>query len=177
MILKSKLRLHYPVRTVALDYFYTLLGLLFTVTPLTVLTPVASVTGVLAGCALLFFLFGLRTAIRHHTFVEVSDRGVTLHSLWGADMAWCELLGFKLRYFSTRRRRQEGWMLLHLRGKNRTIRVDSTLEEFDKLVARVATEARRNKLSLAADTVQNLFALGLTWPPEETPKAANGSVP
>ncbi len=164
---ESDFRLRYPVRAVALEYFYALLGLAFTLTPLALVTPLPAVTGVLAAFALLFFLFGLRTANRHNTFVAVSDGGVTLGGLWGADIAWGELRELKLSYFSTRRDRHGGWMQLRLRGEKRTIRLDSTLEGFDKLVARAAKEARRNELELAPGTVQNLIALGLAEPPQE----------
>ena len=168
-------RLRYPLRTVALDYFYSLLGLAFTLTPLALVTPLAPVTGVLAFFALLFFLFALRTAIRHNTFVAVSDECVTLGGLWGADIAWGELRELKLSYFSTRRDRQEGWMQLRLRGEKRTIRLDSTLAGFDKLVARAAQEARQNALDLEPGTVQNLIALGLAEPPEPAPREESGS--
>jgi hypothetical protein len=155
------LTLRYPPRAVALDYFYTALGLAFTLTPLALVTPLAAVTGVLAFLALLFFLFGLRTLARHKIIVAVSDDGVTLRGLWGAEIAWSELRELKLSYFSTRRDRQGGWMQLRLKGEGRTIRVDSTLAGFEKLAARGFHEARRHGLALAPDTLQNLSALGL----------------
>ena len=154
-------RLRYPARAIILDYFYTALGLAFTLVPLALVTPLPAVTGVLAGFAILFFIFGLRTAIRHNTFVEVSDSGVTLRSLWGFKVTWSELRELKLSYFSTRRDRHGGWMQLRLRGQKRTIRVDSTLDGFEKLVARAAREARARELELGLETVQNLMALGV----------------
>lgn len=154
-------RLRYPARAVMLDYFYAALGLAFTLVPLALVTPLPAVTGVLAGFAILFFIFGLRTAIRHNTFVEVSDSGVTLRSLWGFKVTWSELRELKLSYFSTRRDRHGGWMQLRLRGQKRTIRVDSTLDGFEKLVARAAREARARELELGLETVQNLMALGV----------------
>ncbi len=154
-------RLRYPARAVMLDYFYAALGLAFTLVPLTLVTPLPAVTGVLAGFAILFFIFGLRTAIRHNTFVEVSNSGVTLRNLWGFKVPWSELRELKLSYFSTRRDRHGGWMQLRLRGQKRTIRVDSTLDGFEKLVARAAREARARELELGLETVQNLMALGV----------------
>ncbi len=177
MMAESDFRLRYPLRAVAPNYFSALLGLVFTVTPLTLVTPLAVVSGVLAFCALIFFLFGLHTAIRHNTFVTVSDRGVTLVGLWGADISWCELRELKLNCFSTRRARREGWMQLRLRGGKRTICLDSTLEGFDRLVARAAMEARRNKLQMLRDTEKNLIALGLAELSENAPQDANGSTP
>jgi len=177
MMAETDFRLRYPLSTVAIDYFYALLGLGFTVTPLALVTPLAAVTGTLAFFALLFFLFGLRTAIRHNTFVAVSDRGVTSGGLRGANINWRDLRELKLSYFSTRRDRQGGWMQLRLRGEKLTIRLDSTVEGFDKLVARAAKEARQNELDLAPGTVQNLIALGVDEAPDEVSPDANARAP
>lgn len=154
-------RLRYPARAMMLDYFYTVLGLAFTLVPLALVTPLPAVTGVLVGFAILFFVFGLRTTIRHNTFVEVSNSGVTLRSLWGTKVTWGELRELKLSYFSTRRDRHGGWMQLRLRGQKRTIRVDSTLDGFEKLVARAVREARAREFELGLETAQNLMALGV----------------
>ncbi len=158
-------RWRYPRRAIALEYFYTFLGLTFTLLPLALVTPLQAVTGALSGFALLFFIFGLRTALRHNVFVEVSDSGVTLggtlNSLWGATIPWSEIAELKLSYFSTRRDRHGGWMQLRLRGNKRTIRVDSTLDGFDKLLSRAAHGVRRHGLELGPETLQNLNALGV----------------
>ena len=170
-------RLRYPARTIALDYFYAALGLAFTLVPLALVTPLAAVTGVLIGFAILFFVFGLRTAIRHDTFVEVSNGGVTLRSLWSFTVPWSELREVKLSYFSTRRDRHGGWMQLRLRGEKRTIRLDSTLDGFDKVVAHAAREARMHEIEFGSETVQNLLALGVIDSAEATSVDESGSAP
>ena len=170
-------RWRYPLRAVVLDYFYTALGLAFTLVPLALVTPLAAVTGVLVGFAILFFIFGLRTAIRHNTFVEVSKSSVTLRSLWGSTIPWSELRELKLSYFSTRRDRHGGWMQLRLRGKKRTIRLDSTLDGFDKVVAHAAREARMHEIEFGSETVQNLLALGVIDSAEATSVDESGSAP
>ena len=152
---ESNHRLRSPARAIMQDYFYTVLGLAFTLVPLALVTPLPAVTGVLAGFAILFFIFGLRTAIRHNTLVEVSNSGVTLRSLWGANVTWSELRELKLSYFSTRRDRHRGWMQLRLRGQKRTIRMDSTLDGFEKLVARAARAARASRAPRAPPAVDH----------------------
>jgi len=167
-------RLRYPVRAIMLEYFYAALGLAFTLVPLALVMPLPAVTGVLVGFAVLFFIFGLRTAIRHHTFVEVSNGGVTLRSLWGLTVPWSELRELKLSYFSTRRDRHGGWMQLRLKGKKRMIRLDSTLDGFDKLVTHATHEARARGLELDLGTMQNLMALDVL-DTGETMSADDGS--
>ena len=170
---ESNQRLRYPARALMQDYFYTVLGLAFTLVPLALVTPLAAVTGGLAGFAVLFFIFGLRTAIRHNTFVEISNSGVMLHSLWGSNVTWSELRELKLSYFSTRRDRHRGWMQLRLRGQNRTIRMDSTLDGFEKLTERAAREAHARDLVLGLETIQNLMALGVVDSGEAMSRSGN----
>ena len=45
---ESNQRLRYPARAIMQDYFYTVLGLAFTLAPLALVTPLPAVTGVLA---------------------------------------------------------------------------------------------------------------------------------
>ena len=68
-------------------------------------------------------------------------------------------------------------MQLRLRGKNRTIRLDSTLDGFDKVVAHAAREARLHKIAFGSDTVQNLMALGVIDSAEATSVGESGSAP
>ena len=165
MTVRQTNRWHYPRRAIALEYFYTVLGLTFTLLPLALVTPLQAVTGVLSGLAFLFFTFGIRTALRHNVFVEVSDSGITLgrmlNSSWGETIPWNEISELKLSYFSTRRDRHGGWMQLRLRGNKRTIRLDSTLDGFDKLLSHAAHQVRRQGLELSPETLQNLNALGV----------------
>ena len=165
MTVRQTNRWRYPRRAIALEYFYTVLGLTFTLLPLALVTPLQAVTGVLSGLAFLFFTFGIRTALRHNVFVEVSDSGITLgrmlNSSWGETIPWNEISELKLSYFSTRRDRHGGWMQLRLRGNKRTIRLDSTLDGFDKLLSYAAHQVRRQGLELSSETLQNLNALGV----------------
>lgn len=154
-------RHRYPVRTVVFEYVQSAVGMAFTFGPLAATTPLPAVTGVLAALGALFFIFGVRTVIRHNTVVELSDEGVVARGLKPATVRWDELSRLKLSYFSTRRDRTGGWMQVRLKGAGRTLRVDSTMEGFDRLVARSAEAARARNLELEPTTVQNLAWLGL----------------
>jgi hypothetical protein len=124
--------------------------------------PVA--TGILAGLAALFALFGLRTALRHATRIEATETGLAASGPLSATIRWAELDRMKLAYYSTRRDRRDGWMQLELRAGVSTIRLDSRIEGFSKLVERSARAAEARGIELSAATLANFEALGVRTP-------------
>ena len=121
--------------------------------------PVA--TGLLAGFAMLFALFGIRTALRHATRIDVTETELSASGPLDTTIRWAELDRMKLVYYSTRRDRRDGWMQLELRAGGSTIRLDSRLEGFNRLVEQSALAAAAREVELSAATVANLEALGI----------------
>ena len=84
--------------------------------------PVAPVPAtLLGGFAIVFGIFGLRTALRHNTSIEMTDTeirayGLLANGLIERTISWAELDRLRLSYFSTRRDRKSGWMQLELAG-------------------------------------------------------------
>ena len=153
--------MHYPRRTITLEFIYTIVGLLFSLFPITLTSALPEVYGILSFLGLLFFLFGLRTIIRQYTFIEVSEDKITVGGLLRYSIVWSDIQELKLSYFSTRRDRAGGWMQLRLCAHNRTLRVDSTLKDFCKLVTEAVQKTFCNGLEHSAGTVENLKALGI----------------
>jgi hypothetical protein len=162
-------RYAYPTSAMLGDYVRSAAGLV-PVLALLVLTQVGAVGAViLSGFAALFAVFGIRTALRHGTRLEVSEEGLAASGLWRAAIAWAELDRMKLAYYSTRRDRREGWMQLELRAGWTTLRLDSRIDGFAELVARAARAAAARGLALNETTVVNLQALGInSWDVEDS---------
>ncbi|MBM3572175.1 MAG: hypothetical protein FJX52_07405 [Alphaproteobacteria bacterium] len=76
-------------------------------------------------------------------------------------LEWPLIRDLRLRYYSTRRDRTQGWMQLRLDGPGGALSFDSHLEGFDDLVRRAAAAARTAGLKLSAATLDNLGALGI----------------
>ena len=112
------------------------------------------------GLALLFAVFGARTALRHRTVVEVDDIKVATHGLWRQEMKWSELIEVKLNYYSTKRDRTSGWMQLMLRGPTGKLRFDSTLDGFPEVARRAHMTARAKGIELTEATISNFASLG-----------------
>jgi len=154
-------RHRYPTRAVLLDYLYAGLGLLFTLGPLGLAASAGPAAWFLGGLALLFAVYGVRTVLRHRIRILVSDDGLNADGLLRRHLPWAGLSRCTLRYYSTRRNRDGGWMQLTLRSNGRSVRVYSQIEGFDRIVRRAAHAAAGRGLSLDNATTENLRALGL----------------
>lgn len=153
---------HYPSSAVYADYLRAGGGLAVTLGPL-VLLDVAPVVGFVLGVlALLFGWFAVRTWRRQMSTLTVSERGLEVQGPNPRRLAWDELDEFRLAYFAPRGNRERGWFELTLKGaRAATLRIDSSLDGFDRLLARTLAAARVRGVPLDAATLANLEALGL----------------
>jgi hypothetical protein len=155
--------LRYPISALYADYLRAAFGLALTAGPLLLLDLAAAVAALLGVLGLLFAWFGMRTALRHLSRVELSGNAIALCGPVARRLAWDDLERLKLAYYAPRRSRDHGWMQLTLRGREgRAIQLDSTLAGFDQILGQASRAARAKALSLDAATHANLAALGLS---------------
>jgi hypothetical protein len=159
----------YPRGPLIADYARAGGGLVLTAGPLLAFDVAVWAGVALGGAALLFALFGLRTAQRHATVVELDDDGVRARGPLGGQVSWSELRSVRLTYYSTRRDRRDGWMNMTLRGRG-TVRLESSLDGFDRIAERAAAAARSRRLRLSETTLQNFAALGIDADPGTDPR-------
>jgi hypothetical protein len=151
----------YPTSAMVSDYLRAAAGLVPSLA-VVCLEPVGFVGAtVLGGFAALFAAFGIRTALRHGTRIEILEGALQERGPLGAFIPLSELEQMKLSYYSTRRDGRGGWMQLELRSGSATLRVDSRVEGFPELVSISARAAEARGLSFNAATFTNLQALGL----------------
>jgi hypothetical protein len=154
----------YPSSAMIGDYLRAAAGVV-PVAVILAIAPVGTCAGaILGGLAALFLVFGVRTALRHMTRIEISETGLSASGPLGASIRWAELDGIKLAYYSTRRDRRDGWMQLELRAGSARVRLDSRIDGFPTLVERAARAAEMRGLELSAATAANLEALGIGSP-------------
>jgi hypothetical protein len=141
------------------DYARAAAGL-FPIFAIVAIAPVgAAEATVLGGFAALFAVFGIRTALRHGSRLELTDGLLRASGLVRTSISLRELDRLKLAYYSTRRDGRDGWMQLELRSGSSTLRLDSRVEGFSKLVEASARAAEARGLLLNAATLANLQAL------------------
>ena len=125
---------------------------------------------VLAGLALLFGIYGLRTALRQATVLSVDGNGLRqegpLGAIFDRYLRWADMRELRLRYFSTRRDHKQGWMQLILRAADDStshgpIRLDSDLHGFDDIVRMAYDVSERRGLPVDPTSASNLAAMGL----------------
>jgi hypothetical protein len=154
----------YPASAMIGDYLRAAAGLvpagaIFATIPI---APVPAT--VLGGFAIVFGIFGLRTALRHNTTIEMTDSEISARGLVERTIAWTELDRLRLAYFSTRRDRKSGWMQLELAGGGAKLSLDSRIAGFGEVVRRAAEAAADRHLRVSEATAANLEALGVRVP-------------
>lgn len=116
---------------------------------------------ILVLVVMLFIGYGVTTWHRQRTTVHASEDGILAEGWLKIYVAWSELESVGLNYYSTKRDRKGGWMQLGLKGAGTHLKIHSTLDGFDEIVARATQEAMKRGLSLTPTTVENLRLLGI----------------
>ena len=153
-------RLAYPGSVMLGDYLRAAAGLAPTMAILATVRVSVTTAAVLAGALALFLCFGIRTALRHATRVELSEAVLCVSGPLARSILWSELDRIKLAYYTIRRDRGGGWMQLELRAGRSVLRLDSRIEGFASLVERAARAAAARGLPLDSATAANLRSLG-----------------
>ncbi len=136
-------------------------GLTFSIVPLFLDDLSRVALYVFSVLALLFGFFAIRTAIRHTRVIELSDTGIRARGAFARGLGWEELETVQLRYYSTRRDRECGWMSLKVSGGRTTVVVDSSIYGFETIARRVAAEARQREIEISPLTQTNFAAMGI----------------
>ena len=123
---------------------------------------------VFGGLSVFCLMFGARTWQRQRMRVELTEEGIsTAGSIPPAPrvaIGWHELSALKLKFYSLRRDRTQGWMEMQLTGGQDRLRLDSNLEDFEAVARRAARAALDNRLPLDPATAGNLGAIGIVVP-------------
>lgn len=153
----------YPLTSLYGDYLRSVIGLAFMGTPFYFSMGTTFLTVIFGTLTLLFLAFGARTAIRHLTVIEVSADAIAAIGPLGTHIAWNDISKVDLKYFSTRREKTaNGWMQLKVWGGPRKFQIESNIEGFDQIAAKVATAAFENGAEMNETTVENFTAMGVT---------------
>ncbi len=154
----------YPTSALAWDYVRAITGLILSAMPIMFAQPIPIIQYFLGAIAALFTFFGIRTLLRQMSRVELGDAGIRTVGPLGAAIAWDQLESIELRYYSTRRDQQRGWLQLKLRGAGRRLAYDSSLSDFVTVARRAVAEAQSRGHALEPATLSNLEMIGAGEP-------------
>mgnify|MGYP003626696624 FL=1 len=153
---------YYPSKELIGDYIRGAIGVVICATPI-VLTGSMPVAGWILGVLVLLFAgFIIRTALRHYTRVAMDDLGLTSSGIIRKQIAWTDVSKVKMRYYSTKRDRTEGWMQLKITGqRGRTIEMDSILTDFQSIISKLGTAAVQAGAIMDETTRANFALMGI----------------
>lgn len=154
----------YPMDKMLGEYARAALGLGLTAIPVIFADAGAIVRIIFLSMALLFLIYGIRTAIRHRSTIEIDETGIAATGFFGRRIAWQDVKDLKLKYFATRRDRKGGWMQLSLGDGKRNLKVESQITDFEKLVETACRQAGQHGITLDDATRTNLQSIGITLP-------------
>ena len=147
---------HYPTQSLLADYARAAVGVGVTAVPLIASGSFGIVAMIILAVMMLFAVYGLRTLLRQFTRIEVSEMGIRALGPIARAIAWDEVRDVSLRYYSTRRDRQKGWLQLSVKGPRGSIGMDSQLDEFQTVLDAVFREVSARDLSPDQTTLENL---------------------
>lgn len=153
--------LRYPLGSLVYDYLRGIVGLGISVVIIQSIGFDTPIFWVILGLAVLFLVWLGHTALRHIGRIRFDEEGLHCMPWPKKAIAWDGLEEMALRYYSTRRKRKDGWMTLTLKSGKDKIDIESTLPHFADIVARAAYAAKQAHLPLDQITLENLQALGV----------------
>jgi hypothetical protein len=158
----------YAPTTIAAAYARSVFGLAVTLGPLVALQPASWLGVVLVLGAALFLIYAAKSVARHSTRVVVDAAGIRTEGLFGVTIGWDALRAVEMNYYTTRSDGSGGWIELLVRGSGGLIRIESSLEGFTQIAARVAQEAIKRNRPLDDRARTHMRALGITLVEEES---------
>jgi hypothetical protein len=113
----------------------------------------------LAIVAAIFLVHFGRAVVDHLSRVALDDHSVSISGPLPRSIAFDRMEAVTLRYFSTRRDGEGGWMQIALRSGKIRIALDSDHPAFDALTRAALFHARRTGVPLSPATLANARAL------------------
>lgn len=153
--------LRYPVSSLVYDYLRGILGLGISVVIMQSIGTDTPIFWVILGLAVLFLVWLANTALRNVSRIRFDEEGLKSMPWPKKSIAWSGLEEMALRYYSTKRKRKDGWMTLTLKSGKEKIDIESTLPHFADIVARAAYAAKQANLQLDQITIDNMDAIGV----------------
>jgi len=153
--------LRYPLSSLVFDYLRGILGLGIAVVILESIGTDTPIFWVILGFAVLFLVWIGHTALRHVSRIRFDEDGLKSGPWPQKAIAWNGLDRMELRYYSTKRKRKDGWMTLTLKAGGHRIELESSLPHFTAIVARAAHAAKEANVALDQITVENMNAIGV----------------
>lgn len=151
------------------DYIRAAIGAGLCGAVLVVAWDTSAVRWIFAPLTAFFLVFAARTGLRHLMEFRLTAGGIQRSIApvgaqaggFTRSLSWANLRRVRLRYYSTRRDRSDGWMHLVMHGDEGRLSLDSTVEDFGRIARAAAQAAVDRRLDLSPATRSNFAALDI----------------
>ena len=161
----------YSLSSLRGDYVRAGLGMLFTGLMLIGAISVPVMFFIISTIFILFAGFGVQTWLRHLTMVCIETDGINIYGIRRRQISWENLKGTKLRFFSTKRDRDTGWMELTLLTSSGKFKIDSSIDGFNGIAKAVAKNLDGRNIKIDPTSVENFNAIGVATHSPGLPEA------
>jgi len=96
------------------------------------------------------------------TIIKTDDEGIIANGPLGRRIAWRDINKVALKFYSTRRDKNEGWMQLTLFSKAEKMTLESSLNGFNDIANNVVQAGFRNNAEMDETTMENIASMGIT---------------
>jgi hypothetical protein len=152
----------YPLSSLYGDYIRAAIGVLFFGMPLYFVKDSPILSTILTGILLVFIGFAAKIALRQLTIIETEEEGIIANGPLGRRIAWRDINKVALKFYSTRRDKNEGWMQLTLYSATEKMTLESSLDGFNDVADAVVQAGFRNNAEMDETTMENIASMGIT---------------
>lgn len=154
----------YPIASLVFDGVRAAFGLIVTLGPLAILDVAWPLEWILFALALIFLGFTCQLMAQALTSLELSTDGISRGGPLEQTLTWSDLTFLKLSHYAAPRRASEGWYRLTIRDTRGVLKVNSTIDGFDDILAAAVRAADRGGLALDPATDDNIkhFDIGIS---------------
>ncbi|MEM8947949.1 MAG: hypothetical protein AAGA21_03535 [Pseudomonadota bacterium] len=150
----------YPASSLVPDSLRAILGITATLGPLLFLAVAWPFALILGSLGVVFLAFAVRLILQSLSSFELSDGGISRHGPTARNLSWPEITSLKLAHYGMPRRSSVGWYQLRLKGRDGVLKIDSTIDGFDEILASAVRGVAKRGLTFDPATAENLKSLG-----------------
>ncbi len=150
----------YPVSSLWPDSLRAIIGITATFGPLLFLDVAGPLVLVLGVLGLVFLTFAARLILQSLWSFELSNNAISRRGPAARSLSWPDITSLKLAHYSAPRRTSQGWYQLRLQGRSGVLKIDSTIDGFDEIVASAVRAIANSGLVFDPATAENLKSLG-----------------
>ncbi len=144
------------------DFFQTIIWFSFSLYLIFFLNISNYILYIVIVCLFLLSIFFIYTLIKNLTKIILTDEGILKKNPFqNIFFKWDDISEIKLKYYSTRRDKEKGWMILYLLKQRKKMTIHSSISDFNVILEKIGSKTDSNKYLFNYNTQNNFKAMGI----------------